>query len=242
MNSAQNVFIRLIRPIGLISLILLVSPLVHAQDAATNAPTTDPTPAVSPAPPLPPTVASPQIVTPNAGTPVPPTDIDDIRPPFFFLHFGPIILAVLALIVLIGLIILIWKWLSKSAYLSPKSAYELTLEKLEKARALLREEDPVPYAVFVSETIRSYLGHRFQTPSTRRTTEEFLRMMEADAGTPLAAHSDLLRQFLQACDLVKFAKYQPTQAELEEVQHRALSFVHATNPALDKIVTTGGKP
>jgi hypothetical protein len=238
MSCAQNISLRLI---GLISLIL-ISPLAHAQDASTNAPpTTDTAPTATSAPPIT-TAAAPQIVPTDNPAPAKQDDIDDIRPPFFFIHLWPFVLAFLALLALIGLVILVWKWLSKSGYLSPKSAYDLTLEKLEKARALLREDDPVPYAVFVSETIRTYLGQRFQTPSTRRTTEEFLRMMEADPNTPLAAHSDLLRQFLQACDLVKFAKYRPTQAELEEVQQRAFSFVHATNPMLDEPARTGGKP
>jgi hypothetical protein len=237
-SFGQNIFIRPIRLIGLISLIFLISPLAHAQDASTNAPAADTTQAAPPTS----TAVSPQIVPTDNPAQAKPDEIDDIRPPFFFLHFWPFVLAFLALLLLVGLIILVWKWLSKSAYLSPKSAYDLTLEKLEKARALLREDDPVPYAVFVSETIRSYLGQRFQTPSTRRTTEEFLRIMEADPNTPLAAHSDLLRQFLQACDLVKFAKYQPTQAELEQVHERALSFVHATNPMLDQPTVSGGKP
>jgi hypothetical protein len=114
--------------------------------------------------------------------------------------------------------------------LSAKSAYELALEKLEQARALLQEENPVPYAVFVSETVRSYLGQRFQSPSTRRTTDEFLRQMENDPTTPLAGHRDLLRDFLQSCDLVKFARYQPALDELEQVQQRAYSFVTATKP------------
>jgi len=51
-----------------------------------------------------------------------------------------------------------------------------------------------------------------------------------DANTPLAAHSDLLRGFLEACDLVKFAHYQPGRDELEQVQQRAVSFVTATRP------------
>ena len=88
----------------------------------------------------------------------------------------------------------------------------------------------MPYAVLVSETIRSYLGQRFQAPSTRRTTEEFLRQMEADQATPLAGHRDLLRDFLQSCDMVKFARYQPTLTELEQVQQRAITFVTATKP------------
>jgi hypothetical protein len=130
----------------------------------------------------------------------------------------------------LALLVLLWLWLRPQRLLSPKSAYELALEKLEKARALLREDDPMPYAVLVSETIRSYLGQRFQASSTRRTTEEFLRQMEADRNTPLAEHRDLLRDFLQSCDLVKFARYQPTLTELEQVQQRATTFVTATKP------------
>jgi hypothetical protein len=164
-------------------------------------------------------------------TPPPADNLYDIHPPFFFLHSRPWLWiahagASTALVLLVAL----WFWLRRHSLLSSKSAYELALEKLEKARALLREDDPMPYAVMVSETVRSYLGQRFQAPSTRRTTEEFLRQMEADRTTPLAEHRDLLRDFLQSCDLVKFARYQPTLTELEQVQQRATTFVTATKP------------
>jgi len=217
--------------------------LAKAQDAATNAPPPDPAPASISPPSSTASQSAPitsQMISPN-GTAPQQDDIDDIRPPFFFLSLWIWLWIALALVAAIALLFLLWKWLSKPAYLSPKSAYDLTLEKLEKARALLREDDPVPYAIAVSEAIRSYLGQRFQSPSTRRTTEEFLRMMEADEHTPLAAHRDLLRQFLQACDLVKFARYQPTLVELEEVQQRAFTFVHATNPALVPVSAAGGR-
>jgi hypothetical protein len=96
---------------------------------------------------------------------------------------------------------------------------------------MLNVENPMPYAIFVSETIRSYLSQRFRTPSTRRTTEEFLRLMENNRGTPLAAYRDLLRDFLRSCDLVKFGRYQPDLAELEQVHQRAFTFVTATKPS-----------
>ena len=166
---------------------------------------------------------------PAAGAPAPET-LDDIRPPYFFLHPWPWWWIALAVVALVALAALLWYLFRPKRLLSAKSAYEMALEKLEKARALLREDNPMPYAVVVSETIRSYLGQRFQAPSTRRTTEEFLRQMEADRETPLAGHRDLLREFLQSCDLVKFARYQPTLTELEQVQERALTFVTATKP------------
>ena len=157
-------------------------------------------------------------------------DIYDIRPPFFYLHSWLWLWIALAASALLALLILLGFCLMPRRLLSPKSAYDLALEKLEKARALMQEGDPMPYAVLVSETIRSYLGQRFQAPSTRRTTEEFLRLMEADRNTPLAEHRDLLREFLQSCDMVKFARYQPTLTELEKVHERATSFVMATKP------------
>jgi hypothetical protein len=160
----------------------------------------------------------------------PADQLEDIRPPYFYLHSWLWLWIAIAVFSAIALLILLWFLFRPRHLLSPKSAYELALEKLEKARALLREDNPMPYAVLVSETIRSYLGQRFQAPSTRRTTEEFLRQMEADGTTPLAEHRDLLRHFLQSCDLVKFARYQPTLTELEEVQQRATSFVRATKP------------
>ena len=157
-------------------------------------------------------------------------DLYDIRPPFFYLHSWLLLWIALAAVALLALILLVLFRLQPKRLLSPRSAYDLALEKLEKARALLQEKDPVPYAVLVSETIRSYLSQRFQTPSTRRTTEEFLRLMETDHNTPLAGHRDLLREFLQSCDMVKFARYQPTLTELEKVHQHATSFVTATKP------------
>jgi len=161
-----------------------------------------------------------------------PDDIYDIRPPYFYLQPLTWLWILLGVLAAIALAVGLWFWLAPLRARRTKTAYEQALERLEQARGLLNAENPEPYAVFVSETIRTYLGQRFKTPSTRRTTEEFLRQMQADASTPLlAAHRDLLRAFLEACDLVKFAHYQPGRDELEQVQQRAVSFVTATRPA-----------
>ena len=183
-------------------------------------------------PAIPATPVNPAFALPPAGsvTSSSQDQIDDIRPPLFFLHSWLGLWIALGVLAVIALLVWLWKWFRDRAVMNPKTAYHLALEKLEQARELMREDDPAPYAVAVSETIRTYLGQRFQALSSRRTTEEFLRQMEADPGTPLAEHRELLGDFLRACDLVKFARYQPTIAELEDVQQRALSFVHATKP------------
>jgi len=217
-------------------------PVVMPPSATPATPPASTTPDTTPAPPA--DAASPQVTPSTAPTNTPPKqeDIYDIRPPFFFIRSWFWWWIALAAIVAIALLVALVMWLKPNRLLSAKSAYELTLEKLEKARALLKEENPMPYAVLVSETIRNYLGQRFQTPSTRRTTEEFLRVMEADRGTPLADYRDLLRNFLQSCDMVKFARYQPTLAELEEVHQRAYNFVTATKPAPETGARNGRHP
>jgi hypothetical protein len=199
--------------------------LNEALTASTNAAAA---PAGSFTPARPPTMSTPTMQLSGNG---PDDEIADIRPPVFHLRatspwlFFLIAAAMLAVVAAVCLL-----WPRRDRQLSAKSAYDLALEKLDQARALMLEEQPIPYAVLVSETVRSYLGQRFHAPSARRTTEEFLRQMETDPATPLAHHRDLLRDFLQACDLVKFARYQPTQGELASVQERALRFVQATRP------------
>lgn len=241
---------RVMEILGLMGLMGLM-PLAHAQtnaadggtvvspaDAApvpavTNAPAAIAPPlADAPVPPLP-APSAPQLNPLNGLNPASatkPEEIADIRPPLFFFQPWFWLWLALGLIAVVAALAVLWTRFRPHRLLSARSAYELTLEKLEQARALLREENPMPYAVLVSEVIRTYLGQRFQTPSTRLTTDEFLRKMEADPSTPLAEHRDLLRHFLQACDLVKFARYQPTLAELEAVHERACTFVTATKP------------
>ena len=223
---------------------VLIAALPLAAQAQTNAPAEEaPVSAATNAPAF--ISATPQVIPSQGagqGLPQQQEDIEDIRPPFFFLHSWFWLWVALAVLAIVALgVFFLSKFLDKTA-ISPKTAYEMALEKLEKARALLREENPEPYAVAVSETIRTYLGQRFQTPSSRRTTEEFLRQMESDSTTPLAAHHELLREFLQSCDMVKFARYQPTLSELEQVQQRALTFVTATKPVSTPSQQNGRHP
>jgi hypothetical protein len=241
---------RILPGAALLAIFTLAAPALAQThgDLATNAPadaapTVPAGPVIMPpaaeAPPAPSTASSP-VPPPNAASLTPQIsspgatpkeeEIDDIRPPLFYLRSWLWLWITLGVLALAGLFVLLWKWLSQRTGFNPKTAYDLALEKLEKARELMREDDPAPYAIAVSETIRTYLGQRFQAPSSRLTTEEFLRRMQDDSATPLAEHRELLGDFLRACDLVKFARYQPTQAELEEVQQSAVAFVQATKP------------
>jgi hypothetical protein len=205
------------------------------------APQAAPAPEISPAPPSPSALQiNPPPPTANAAPQE--EEIYDIRPPFFYLRSWLWLWITLAVVGALALLVLLWNWFRTHAERKAKTAYDLALEKLDQARALMREDDPAPYAVAVSEILRTYIGQRFQAPSTRRTTEEFLRQMQNDTSTSIAGHRDLLGHFLQACDLVKFARYQPTLDELEQVQQSAVTFVTATRPVPVTAHQNGARP
>ncbi len=99
--------------------------------------------------------------------------------------------------------------------------------RLQEALALI--SDPVPFTVVVADTIRVYLEERFSFHAPDRTTEEFLHELQ---GTELLTQDQKqsLGEFLSRCDLVKFARYEPTEAELRDLHDAALRLVDETEP------------
>ena len=110
-------------------------------------------------------------------------------------------------------------------------------QALEESLKLLSQ--PKPFVIAVSDTLRGYLEDRFTFRAPERTTEEFLHELQE---TPLldATQKRGLGEFLQRCDLVKFAKYEPTQAELRNLHGAAYRLVEETEPGPDP--APNGKP
>ena len=101
-------------------------------------------------------------------------------------------------------------------------------QKLRDALALMNQ--PLPFCVSVSDTIRGYLEERFHFRAPERTTEEFLQELKATSlVTPEQKES--LADFLARCDLVKFARYEPGQPELQQIYDSAVRLVEGTEPA-----------
>src|SRR5262245_43947197 len=93
--------------------------------------------------------------------------------------------------------------------------------------ALAHLDDPRLFCFEVSETLRVYLEERFQLRAPERTTEEFLTELQ----TSSALHREQkqsLAEFLQSCDLVKFARFEPTESALRELHDAALRLVDET--------------
>jgi hypothetical protein len=83
------------------------------------------------------------------------------------------------------------------------------------------------YYYRLTEIVRQYIERKFGIAAPDMTTEEFLNML-ARQHRALPVQADPLRDFLEACDYVKYAALQPRRADAEGALATARSFVHAT--------------
>ncbi len=159
-------------------------------------------------------------------------DIRDIKPPMEISDGWAWLWWVLAALVTMAVLFLVWRWWQKRraqiVFVPPVPAHVRAKQKLDEALALIAQ--PKPFVIAVSDTARAYLEERFNFRAPERTTEEFLREL---SGTDLLAkpQKESLGEFLQSCDLVKFAKYEPGEKELRELHGAALNLVEETKPA-----------
>jgi len=160
-------------------------------------------------------------------------DIRDIKPPVPIPNIWEWVWWGLAVLAIIALVIFIWCWWQKRRSQIPVEplvpAHNLAKQKLEEALALISQ--PKPFCILVSDTIRSYLEEQFDFHAPERTTEEFLHELQAtDLLSPEQKES--LGRFLESCDLVKFAKYEPDEPELRELHGSAVRLVEETEPKI----------
>lgn len=75
--------------------------------------------------------------------------------------------------------------------------------------------------------LRRYIELRFGLNAAEQTSEEFLRALQTDDRLP-REHAGALRDFISACDPVKYARYQPDREEIEQVFNAARDFILST--------------
>jgi hypothetical protein len=100
-------------------------------------------------------------------------------------------------------------------------------QRLAEALAIIGQ--PKEFCIVVSDIVRWYLEERFDFHAPERTTEEFLYELR---GTNLLTpdQKGTLVEFLNRCDLVKFARYEPGEAELRDLHASAVRLVEETEP------------
>jgi hypothetical protein len=159
------------------------------------------------------------------------TDIRDIAPPMDIPSGLAWLWWALASLAIIFATLLFWRWWRKRALQVPVipvvPAHVRAKQKLQEALAIIAQ--PKPFVIAVSDAARWYLEERFNFRAPERTTEEFLYELQR---TDRLTHEqkESLGQFLESCDLVKFAKYEPGEPELRDLHASAIRLVEETEP------------
>jgi hypothetical protein len=152
-------------------------------------------------------------------------EFHDIAPPVEYSLLKPwvVIAGVAAAVALIALAAwLIRRWRKRPAVV--KSPRERALEQLSRIGADIEQADPYAFSIRVSDILRSYVTEQYQLPVTRQTSVEFLNALAASS--PFSdAEKELLGDFLNRCDLIKFARYDATVADSRHLLDHAMSFV-----------------
>ena len=138
---------------------------------------------------------------------------------------------------------LAWRYWQKRRSERPQAppipAHVRARARLQEALALLGQ--PKEFCVAVSDTIRWYLEERFRFHAPERTTEEFLYELQA-TNLLLPDQKSSLGEFLNRCDLVKFAKYEPREPELRDLHEAAQRLVDETIPPEAAATESAGSP
>jgi len=179
------------------------------------------------------TKSQPAQLQPTPPTAVPTSMADDIRDIRGPLHIpDPLLYLYLAVGACLFLIAAAtaWRWLRRRKVLRAKLAFEIAFEQLKRAKALIKLETGDEFSVAVSNAIRTYIESRFDLRVTRHTTEEFMARIAAEPSGDLCEYADLLHNFLEHCDLAKFARYTLGLDQMKEMHRSAWEFVDKTRP------------
>ncbi|MBA3963338.1 MAG: DUF4381 family protein [Chthoniobacterales bacterium] len=152
-------------------------------------------------------------------------EFHDIAPPvdYFLLKPWMVFCGVAALLLLVGLTIWLVKWWRRrpAKILTPR---ERALDQLARIENQIETLPPYQYSIRVSDILRRYVTEQYQLPITRQTSVEFLNTLAATSQFS-ADEQSLLGDFLNRCDLIKFARYEASAADSRLLLEEANRFV-----------------
>ena len=152
-------------------------------------------------------------------------EFHDIAPPVDYSLIPPWLVFVIAFVVLSLLGLVVW-WFAqrRKSELPPKPPREITLEELEQIRGEIEIMNPYQFSIRVSDILRRYVTQQYGLPATRQTSIEFLTAL-AKTSSFSTDEKSLLEDFLNRCDLIKFARYEATTSDSELLLQEAIRFV-----------------
>jgi hypothetical protein len=122
-----------------------------------------------------------------------------------------------------------WASLQKVATKPPLPPHLLALQTIDRAEQLYRQGETERAFVLLSFGVRRYLRDRFQVPALEVPTWALMAPLQPHLSDELMG---IVRQTLDRSDLIKFARYVPTDAEATQLFNDARRLVHSTQPPL----------
>jgi len=151
-------------------------------------------------------------------------EFHDITGPvdYFLLQPWMIFCAVAAVLLLAGLTYwLVKRWRSRPVVVpTPR---QRALDLLARAETEIEKLTPYQFSIRVSDILRRYVTEQYELPVTRQTSVEFLNALAATSFT--GDEQTLLTDFLNRCDLIKFARYDATREDSRLLLDEAERFV-----------------
>lgn len=170
------------------------------------------------------------------------SDVRDIKPPvaldksYFRLY---IIIAIVFGVLILAAIILHYIYRRKhretESIPEPLPAHQIAYNDLESLMAmdLISKGQIKEYYYRLSNIVRHYIENRFRLMAPERTTEEFLAEMTVTERLT-EDHKELVGNFLEHCDMVKFAAYGPDSREIENSFNSAKKLVDETREVIQE--------
>lgn len=106
----------------------------------------------------------------------------------------------------------------------PQLPRERALSALDAISYDIEQIVPYQFSIRVSDILRSYVTEQYGLPVTRQTSVEFLSALTRKS--PFSPdEKSLLEDFLNRCDLIKFARYDASTADSRLLLDEARRFV-----------------
>ena len=164
-----------------------------------------------------------------------PGELRDIKGPSFIpKRYGRLYRLIGVLVVVLGVIGAVLYFMARrQAIPKPPPAVPPEDEALErllriKGKDLVGKGHFKQYFIEVSAVVRHYIERMFGVTAPEMTTEEFLTHT-ASENVLKSEWRELLEDFLTSSDMVKFARYRPTETECEQVFDTAVRFVRESS-------------
>ena len=152
-------------------------------------------------------------------------DIHEIAGPVDYSLVPPWVIYACILLGLAVVGLLVW-WIRKRSR-RPKpeqSPRTRALQELNRIGGEMETLTPYQFSIRVSDILRRYVTERYQLPLTRQTSVEFLNALTKTSSFSEDEKS-LLEDFLNRCDLIKFARYDATLEDSRLLLEEATRFV-----------------